>query len=228
MSYEFEITDLGLMSYYLGLEVKQLEEGILIFQECYAKEVLKKFKMFDYNPVNTTMESGMKLSKFEYREKENPTIFKSLMGSLRYLTCTRPDILYTVGVVSRFMETLTSTHMKVAKRIFRYLKGTLDYGLFYSFSNDFKLHGFCDSDYVGDIDDKKSTSGFIFFMGGCAFSWSSNKQSIVTLSTCESEYVAATSCTCHAIWLKRLLKELHFPQVEATKICIEKKFAQAL
>jgi len=228
MSYEFEMTDLGLMSYYLGLEVKQLEEGIFISQECYAKEVLKKFKMFDCNPVNTPMESGMKLSKFEDGEKENPTLFKSLVGSLRYLTCTRPDILYAVGVVSRFMETPTSTHMKVAKRILRYLKGTLDYGLFYSFSNDFKLHGFCDSDYAGDIDDRKSTSGFIFFMGGCAFSWSSKKQPIVTLSTCESEYVAATSCTCHAIWLRRLLKELHLPQVEATEIYVDNKSAQAL
>jgi len=118
--------------------------------------------------------------------------------------------------------------MKVAKRILRYLKGTLDYGLFYSFSNNFKLHGFCDSDYTKDINDRMSTSGFTFFMGGGVFSWSSKKQPIVTLSTCESEYVAATSCTCHVIWLRRLLKELHLPQVEAKEICINNKFEQAL
>jgi len=92
--------DLGLMSYYLGLEVKKLGEGILISQECYAKDVLKKFKMFDCNPVNTPKESGMKLSKFEVGERENPTLFTSLVGILRYLTCTRPDILYGVGVLS--------------------------------------------------------------------------------------------------------------------------------
>ncbi|XP_073221506.1 secreted RxLR effector protein 161-like [Cicer arietinum] len=148
------------------------------------------------------MESGLKLSKF----------FKSLVGSLRYLICTMADILYAVGVVSRFMEASTTTHMKVTKRILRYLKGTLDYRLLYSSSNYFKFFGFCDSDFAGDIDDRKSTSGFIFFVGDCAFSWSSKKQHIVTLSTCESENVAATSCTCHAIWLKRLLEELHMPQ----------------
>ncbi|KAK6139031.1 hypothetical protein DH2020_027229 [Rehmannia glutinosa] len=110
------------------------------------------------------------------------------------------------------METPTSTHVKVAGGILRYLKGTLDFGLFYTSSDDFTLKGFCDSDFAGDIDDRKSTSGFVFFMGDCAISWCSKKQPIVTLSTCESEYVAATSCTCHAIWLRKLLKELHLSQ----------------
>nr|XP_027186647.1 uncharacterized protein LOC113784610 [Cicer arietinum] len=193
------MTDIGPMSYYLGLEVKQLEECIFISQENYANEVLKKFKMFDCNLVNTLMESRLKLSKFEDGQKEDTSFFKSLVGSIRYLTCTRPDILYAVGVVSRFMEAPTNTHMKVIKRILRYLKDTLDYGLFYSSSNDFKLFEFCDSDFLGDIDDRKSTSGFIFFMGDCVFLWSSKKQPIVTLSTCESKYIAATSCTYHAI-----------------------------
>ena len=184
--------------------------------------------MFDCNPVNIPMEYGLRLSKFDEGEKEDPTLFKSLVGSLRYLTCTRPDILFVVGIVSRFMETPTSTHMKIAKRILRYLKGTIDFGLFYSSSNDFKLVGFCDSDFAGDIDDRKSTTDFVFFMGNCTITWSFKKQSIVTLSTCESEYTAATSCTCHAIWLRRLLKELHLPQDEATKICIDNKSAQAL
>lgn len=88
--------------------------------------------------------------------------------------------------------------------------------------------GFCDSDYAGDIDDRKSTTGFVFFLGDSVISWSSKKQSIVTLSTCEAEYIAATSCTCHAIWLRRLLKELNLPQMEATEICIDNKSAQAL
>ncbi|KAL4297638.1 hypothetical protein GQ457_12G007010 [Hibiscus cannabinus] len=122
MSLVFEMTDVGLMCYYLGLEVEQSEDGIFISQKGYAKEVLKKFKMFNCNPVDTPMESGVKLSKFSNGIKEDPTLFKSLVGSLRYLTCTRPDILFAVGVVSRYMETPTSTHMKAAKRILRYLK----------------------------------------------------------------------------------------------------------
>ncbi|KAK6773345.1 hypothetical protein RDI58_028583 [Solanum bulbocastanum] len=222
------MTDIGLMSYYLDLEMKQMEEGIFISQESYTKEILKKFNMFDCNPVNTPMASGTKLSKFEDGEKVDSTLLKSLVGSLRCLTCTRPDILFAVGVVSRFMEAPTSTHLKVARRILCYLKGTIDLGLFYSSSDDFNLVGYCDSDYAGDVDNRKNTSGFVFFLGDCVISWSSKKQSIVTLSTCEAEYVAATSCTCHAIWLRRLLKELNLPQIEATMICIDNKSAQTV
>ena len=95
--------------------------------------------MLDYNPVNTPMEIGIKLSRFDEGHIEDLTLFKSLVGSLRYLTCTRPDILFVVGVISRFMEAPTSTHMKAAKSILHYLKGTIDYGLLYSSSIDFKL-----------------------------------------------------------------------------------------
>ncbi|TYI22604.1 hypothetical protein ES332_A06G114900v1 [Gossypium tomentosum] len=193
------MTDVGLMSYYLGQEVKQTDDGIFISQEGYVKQVLKKFKMLDCNPVETPMECGVKFSKFDDRIKEDPTIFKSLVGSLRYLTCTRPDILFTVGVVSCYMKALTSAHMKANKRILRYLKGTIKFGLFYSSSYYFQLLGFCDSDFTGDIDDRRSIIGFVFFLGDCCISWSSKKQPIVTLSTCEAEYVATTSCTCYAI-----------------------------
>ena len=121
--------------------------------------MLKKFKMLDCNPVNTPMECGVKLSKQEKGlQKVGPTLFSSLVGSLRYLTCTRPEIVFSIGLVSRFMEIPSETHMKPAKRILRYLKGTLDYGIFYSASNKFKLMGYCDSDYAGDIDDRKSTT----------------------------------------------------------------------
>ncbi|KAG7565068.1 Zinc finger CCHC-type superfamily [Arabidopsis suecica] len=228
MTKEFEMTDIGLMSYYLGIEVKQEDNGIFITQEGYAKEVLKKFKMDDSNPVTTPMECGIKLSKNEEGEGMDPTTFKSLVGSLRYLTCTRPDILYAVGVVSRYMEHPTTTHFKAAKRILRYIKGTINYGLHYSTSNDYKLVGYSDSDWGGDVDDRKSTSGFVFYIGDTAFTWMSKKQPIVTLSTCEAEYVAATSCVCHAIWLRNLLKELSLPQDEPTKIFVDNKSAIAL
>ena len=229
MEREFEMSDIGLMSYYLGMEVKQMKDGIFISQEGYAKTILKKFNMSDCKPVSTPMEVGIKLSKVEEdSENVDPTMFKSLVGSLRYLTCTRPDILFAVGLVSRFMEKPTMSHMKAAKRILRYLRGTLDCGIFYSSSQDLNLVGYCDSDFAGDIDDRKSTTGFVFLMGNNAIAWCSKKQPIVTLSSCESEYVAATSCTCHAIWLRQLLKELHLEQKEATVVMIDNKSAQAL
>ncbi|KAK3038082.1 hypothetical protein RJ639_031636 [Escallonia herrerae] len=181
MAREFEMTDIGLMSYYLGIEVRQMEDGIFISQEAYAKEILK-----------------------------------------------RPDILFGVGLMSRYMEAPTTSHLKVAKRILWYIKGTLDYGIMYSSSQDFKLVGYCDSDWAGDKNDRKSTTGFVFYMGNSAFTWNSKKQPIVTLSTCEAEYVAATSCVCHAIWLRSLLMELHQTQDGHTKILVDNKSALVL
>ena len=185
-----------------------MEDGIFISQEGYAKDILEKFEMSNSNLVSTPIECGVKLSKHDDEEKVNPTFFKSLVGSLRYLTCTRLDILFGVGLVSRYMKALTMTHLKTAKRILRYLKDTLDYGLLYSPSKDFKLVGYNDSDWARDMDDRKSTTGFVFYMGDTTFTWTSKKQSIVTLSTCEAEYIVATSGVCHAMWLRSLLKEL--------------------
>ncbi|GKB06944.1 retrovirus-related pol polyprotein from transposon TNT 1-94 [Tanacetum coccineum] len=206
MTREFEMTDIGLMSYYLGIEVKQTDEGIFICQERYAKEILKRFGMDKCNPVGTPIEHKAKPSKHDGGKAVDSTLFKSLVGSLRYLTCTRPDILFAVGLISRFMEEPTTKHSKIVKRILRYIKGTVDYGMFYSTSEDFKLVGYSDSDWAKSKDDGRSTSGFLFFLGNNAFTWSSKKQPIVTLSSCEAEYVAATSCVCHAIWLRSILK----------------------
>ncbi|KAE8684274.1 hypothetical protein F3Y22_tig00111146pilonHSYRG00032 [Hibiscus syriacus] len=228
MMKEFEMTYMGLMAYYLGIEVKQQNDGIFISQESYAKEILKKFKMENCKPISTPTEYGIKMTKHEEGESVDPTFFKSLVGSLRYLTCTRPDILHAVGLVSRYMESPTTTHFKAAKRILRYLKGTIDFGLFYLVSNDYKLVGYSDSDWGGDIDNRRSTTGFVFFMGDIAFTWMSKKQPIVTLSTCEAEYVAATSCVFHAIWLRNLLKEIGLIQEEPTKVCVDNKSAIAL
>ncbi|KAL0559071.1 hypothetical protein IC582_003660 [Cucumis melo] len=184
--------------------------------------------MMNSKPVATPIETGTKLSKHEEGDDVDPSYFKSLVGSLRYLTCTRPDILFSVGLVSRFMESPTTTHLKVAKRILRYLRGTLDYGLFYSSSKEFKLEGYCDSDWAGDTNDRKSTSGYVFFIGNTAFTWSSKKQPIVTLSTCEAEYVATASCVCHAVWLRNLLKTVEILQEDPTVIHIDNKSTIAL
>ncbi|KAG6476800.1 hypothetical protein ZIOFF_066048 [Zingiber officinale] len=146
MTKEFEMTDIGLMAYYLGIEVNQREDGSFISQVGYAREILKKFRMDNSKSINTPVECGVKLSKHDEEEKVDPTFFKSLVGSLRYLMCTRPDILYAIGLVSRYMEDPTTTHLKIAKRILRYIKGTIDFGLLYSTSNHFKLEGYSDSD----------------------------------------------------------------------------------
>ena len=190
--------------------------------------MLNNFKMNDSNPIGKPMECGIKLSKHEERNKVDPTLNKSLVGNLFYLTYTRPDILYVVGLVSWYMKNPTTTHLKAANKIMCYLKGTTNYGLYYYVSDDYKLVRYSDSDWSEDMDDHQSTTSFVFYMGDIAFTWVSKKQSIITLSTCKAEYVTATSCVCHAIWLQNLLKELGFPQQEPTKIFVDNKSTIAL
>jgi hypothetical protein len=158
------------MFYFLGLKIKQGEEDIFVTQEVYAKEILKRFKMEDCKPVSTLVDCGVKLSRHDKGKVVDATLYKSLVGSLRYLTCTRPDILYAVGLVCQYMEEPRSTHWKTIKQILHYIRNTLSLGLFYSSStNNFAIFGYSDSDWGGDMDDRKSTSGFTFYMGDTAF-----------------------------------------------------------
>ena len=130
-----------------------MEEVIFISQEGYAKEILKKFEMSHCKSIYTPMECEVKLSRHDEEEKVNSSFFQSLARSLRYLTCTKLDIIYGIAFVIRYMDALTMTHLKTAKRILRYVKGTLDFGLLYSPSEEFKLYGYSDSDWAGDMDD---------------------------------------------------------------------------
>ncbi|XP_020218798.1 uncharacterized protein LOC109802019 [Cajanus cajan] len=144
--------------------------------------------------------------------KQKGILYKQIVGSLMYLTATRPDIMYSVSLISRYMENPTEIYLLAAKRILRYLQGTREFGLFYKKGEKSNLLGFTDSDYVGDQDDRKSTSGFLFMLGTSVVSWFSKKQPFVTLSSTEAEFVAATACACQGIWLRRILEELKFQQ----------------
>ncbi|GKV36625.1 hypothetical protein SLEP1_g44733 [Rubroshorea leprosula] len=214
MMAEFDMSDLGLMHYYLGIEVDQYAAGIFISQKKYVQDILDRFRMKDCNPVSTPIDAGMKLVKNPEGKKVNSTLYKQIVGSLMYLTATRPDIMHAVSLISRYMESPKEMHLLAAKRILRYLKGTVEYGLFYKKREKSDMFGFTNSDFARDVDDRKSTYGYVFMMGTAAVSWSSRKQPIVTLSTTEVEFVAATSCACQAIWLLRILEECHFKQEE--------------
>ncbi|KAK2991823.1 hypothetical protein RJ640_006383 [Escallonia rubra] len=228
MTKEFEMTDIGEMPYLLRLEVKKMKDGIFMSQKKYAKKILIRFRMKDCNPVAIPAETGVELRVDSNRKSVNPTLYKSMVGSLRYLTFTRPDITYAVGLVSRYMERPKQDHFNAAKRILRYVKGTVDHGLFYTHSQNSRLIGYSDSNYGRDLDDRKSTSGYAFHIGSAIFSWSSKKQQIVALSTCEAEYIAAAACTCQAIWLKNILKELYLIEEGPTTIYVDNKSAIAL
>jgi hypothetical protein len=151
-----------------------------------------------------------------------------LLGSLRYLTATRPDIVYRVVVLSRFMEEPRVCHLKRAKRILRYIKATLTEGIFYDKNVDVNLVGYTDSDWTGDIETRKSTSGYAFHLGSGVVSRSSKKQPVVALSTAEAEYIAAASCAIQAVWLRRILEVMHQKQETPTKIFCDNMSAIAL
>jgi hypothetical protein len=163
MQEEFEMSMLGELSFFLGLQVTQTEKGIFISQAKYIKEMLKKFQMEDNKPMSTPMVTGCKLSLEDDSPKVDQTMYKSMVGSLLYSTTTRPDIMQVVGLVGRFQSAPKETHLKEVKRIFRYLKGTLELGLWYPKDKDFNLTAYTDADWAGSIDDRKSTSGGAFF-----------------------------------------------------------------
>ena len=206
MTQEFDMSNLGSLSSYLGIEVKQGKNFIFLSQTAYAQKVLQHAKLGECNVVATPLEARIKFTNEEGRSTVNSIVYCSLIGSLRYLTHTRPDLLFSVGILSFYMENPTQEHYNGVKRVLRYINGTEDYVLFYK-KGDLKgeLIRYSDSYVAGDCNDQKSTSGHIFFFGGMAVSWSSQKQSIVALSSCEAEYIAATSATCQAVWMNRLI-----------------------
>ncbi|KAL0558837.1 hypothetical protein IC582_003419 [Cucumis melo] len=201
MKNKFEMTDLGLLHFFLGLEVCQTEGGIFISQKKYAKDLLKKFGMINCKPTTRPMNVNEKLQQNDGAEMANAQRFRSLVGGLIYLTHTRPDISYSIGVIFRFMQRPSRDHFGAAKRVMRYIAGTIEYGIWYSKVSDFKLCGFTDSDWASSLDDRRSVSANVFTLGLGVITWSSKKQATAALTSSEAEYAAATSAACQAIWL---------------------------
>jgi hypothetical protein len=156
------------------------------------------------------------------------TLYKSLVGSLLYLTATRLDIMYATSLVSRFMESPKDSHWRIEKRILRYVAGTLNFGLWYTQSDSNQLFGYTDSDFAGSLDDRKSTSGYVFQLGTNLISWASKKQPIVSISSAEVEYVVATSASFQAVWMRRLLKDMSQTENDSTPIFCDNTSAIAL
>lgn len=206
----FEMSDLGLLSYYLGIEVKQYFQFITLCQSSYAVKILEKLGMEGCNPCKIPMETRVKLSKVSDNPPVDAALYRSVIGSLRYLVNSRPDLAYSVGVLSRYMEAPTTTHMAAVKQVLRYVRGTVNFGCCYEKRRQCEKEpiGFSDSDLAGDIDDRKSTIGVIYFLGAKPITWVSQKQRVVALSSCEAEYVAATAAACQGVWLGRMLDEL--------------------
>ncbi|XP_059076415.1 uncharacterized protein LOC131067604 [Cryptomeria japonica] len=184
MESEFEMSMLGPLTFFLGIQVSQLEH------------------------VGTPMETGCKLMKIDESPLVDQREYRSMIGSLLYLTACRPDIMYSVCQVARYQAAPRQSHLNVVHRIFKYLQGTLDYGLWYPKNDDFALIGYTDANWGGCKDDQRSTSGAAFFLGDRLVAWHSKKQDCVTLSTAESEVIAATTCCTQLIWMSYQLSDL--------------------
>ncbi|KAK8914337.1 hypothetical protein KSP39_PZI023872 [Platanthera zijinensis] len=224
LSAKFEMKDLGPASVILGMQItrERSKKKLWLGQQRYVEEVLKKFNMADCKPVGAPMPVGEKLSA-EMCPKTHEDIedmakvpYASAVGSLMYaMVCTRPDIAQAVGVLSRYMAKPGKEHWSAVKRVFRYLRGTSDYSICYEGAETGRVLdvvGHVDSDWGGDLDSRRSTSGYVFTLFGGAISWMSRRQGVVALSSTEAEYMALTHASKEAIWLRRLCWELGFEQ----------------
>ena len=214
----FDITNYGLLHYFLGIQVWQEKDMILLSQQKYALDLLKKFKMENCKADPTPINAGVKIRSKSISEKFDGTLYRQLVGSLLYLTTTRPDIAYVVGMVSIFMEYPYLEHWKEAKIILRYIKGKYHLGLEYQYGGKVQLVGYTDSDWAGDVEERRSTSGYVCHIDSGEISWSSKKQAIVSLSSTKAEYKGATIATQEATWLRGILLELNHSQTRATTI----------
>nr|XP_048322443.1 secreted RxLR effector protein 161-like [Ziziphus jujuba var. spinosa] len=190
-------------------------------QKKYASTLLNKFGLTNGNPVLTPLIANEKLSKEDGSGAADEEMYWRIVGSLMYLTITRPYIMFTASLLARYMHCPIKKHLGIAKRVLRYVKGTLDYGLQYVKGRQPVLVGYYDSDWNGSVDDMKSTSGYAFSFGSEVFSLASVKQSYVALSIVEADYISASKATAQAICLQFILEDFGEMQVEATPLHCE-------
>ncbi|XP_063940583.1 uncharacterized mitochondrial protein AtMg00810-like [Daucus carota subsp. sativus] len=206
---EFDIKDLGPLNYFLGLQVSYQNDGLHIGQLKYAHDLLVKHDMLLSKPVSTPMSAKTTLSSDDGDILANPTAFREIVGSLQYLTITRPDIAYAVNSISQFMSHPRTSHLLAAKRILRYIKGTLNQGLFIRPQcQPLHISAYSDADWAGCPETRRSTSDYLCYIGTNLISWCSKKQPTIARSSAESEYRALSHASVETTWLAFLLHEL--------------------
>ena len=198
---------MGELKFFLGLQIKQTKQGTFISQTKYCKELIKKFGLENAKEIATPMSSSCYLDQDENGKTVEVSKYRAIIGSLLYLTASRPDIMFSVCMCARYQANPKESHLTAVKRIIRYLIGTCNFGLWYPKGSSCSLIGYSDSDYGGCRIDRKSTSGTCHFLGHSLISWHSKKQVSVALSTAEAEYVAAGSCCAQILWLKQQLHD---------------------
>ena len=208
LSESFPVKDLGSLSYFLGVEVHHTSSGICLSQKKYISDLLDRTLMSNSRPLATPMAPSTKLSQFDGHTFDDVTLYRSIAGSLQYLSFTRPDITFAVNKICQFMHCPKDVHWQAIKRILRYLRGTIDHGLHITRSSSFHISAFTDADWGGCPDDRRSTGGFCLYLGSKLINWSSKKQATIARSSTEAEYKSLALATCDIIWVQSLLSEL--------------------
>ncbi|KAL0413687.1 UNVERIFIED_CONTAM: Retrovirus-related Pol polyprotein from transposon TNT 1-94 [Sesamum radiatum] len=203
----FDMKDMGLADVILGIKISKTSDGLALSQSYYIENILKKFKAYDSPPAKTPVDLNLHLAKNK-GEPEGQIEYSRIIGSLMYImNCTRPDIAYAVNKLSRFTSNPSKNHWKGLIRVLRYLKYTSNYGLHYT-RYPVVLEGYSDANWISDSKDTKSTSGYVFTIGGGAVSWKSSKQTCIARSTMESEFIALDKAGEEAEWLRNFLEDI--------------------
>ena len=220
LSARFKVKDLGQLRYCLGIVCNVSEGKICINQKPYIDNLVRRFGLSDACGVSTPADACVKLVADDgVSRPADPKLYQQIVGSLQYAAGgTRPDIAYAVSTIAKFCHQPTELHMTAAKRVLRYLKQTRDLNLTYVKDLPEAIIGYSDADWAGDVQDRRSTSGNVFLLGGDAIKWSSRKQSSVALSMVEAEYMALSVASQDAVWLRHLQEELGVTETGATLI----------
>ncbi|XP_031479830.1 uncharacterized mitochondrial protein AtMg00810-like [Nymphaea colorata] len=193
MGCAFSIKDLGHLHYFLGVEAQFTPQGLFLSQRQYMQDLLKQSNMVDVKPLPSPLAVGEKLSKFDGTPLLDPTPYRQIVGALQYATLSRPDLAYATNKVCQFMQAPTTVHWAAVKHILRYIKHTLHLGFLIRPSSHLSLTAYSDTDWAGNPDDRRSTTGFAIFLGDSLVSWSAKKQNTVARSSTEAEYRALAS-----------------------------------
>jgi hypothetical protein len=218
MIQKFEMSMMGELKYFLGFQVKQLQEGTFISQTKYIQDILTKFGMKDDKPIKTPMGTNGHLDLDTGGKSIDQKVYRSMIGSLLYLCASRSDIMLSVCMCARFQADHKEVHLRAVKRIMRYLVYSPKFGLWYPKGSTFDLIG-SDVDWALCKIDRKSTSGTCQFLGRSLVSWASKKQNSVALSTAEAEYIAAGHCCAQLLWMRQTLWDYGYKLSKVPLLC---------
>ncbi|CAN1791793.1 Retrovirus-related Pol polyprotein from transposon TNT 1-94, partial [Linum perenne] len=222
---EFEIKDLGELRYFLGMEVARSKRGLVISQRKYILDLLKETGMLGCKPIDTPMETNKKFSLDENSVPVNRGRYQRLVGKLIYLAHTRPDIAFSVSIVSQHMHSPTEEHMEAVIRILRYLKTTPGQGLLFQKSHKRNIEVYTDASWASELTERRSTTGYCSYVFGNLVTWRSKKQNVVSRSSAESEYRSLAQGICEGIWLKRVLQDLKMENKSAIHVYCDSQSA---